>query len=229
MSKLILKATSRKILGRKVKSLRKEGLLPANIYGKKVKSNAITVATKEFAEVFKNAGETSLIDLEVGKAKSAVLIRNVQRHPIEGTILHIDFQAVDLKEKVTADVPVVLVGDSPAEKQSLGTVVQYLDSIEVEALPGDLPENFTIDKSTLTDVDQNILVKDLKVDKAKVEILTSLDETVVAVAPPVKEEEVVVAPAEGEVVEGEKPTEGGEAPVSEAGTEEAPKAEKTTP
>lgn len=215
MANLVLQATERKVLGKKVKKLRKEGLVPGNVYGKKIKSKAISMDAKEFAKVYKEAGETSLIDLQLGKTKNAVLVRNIQQDPIEGLVLHVDFQQVDLKEKITAEVPVVLVGESPAEKQSLGTVVQHLDTIEVEALPADLPENFEIDKSQLAEVDQAVLVKDLKVDTKKVEIKANPEEIVVKVEPPKKEEEVAPAPAateetpaEGAPAEGEAPKEG---------------------
>ena len=116
-----------------------------------------------------------------------------------------------------------MVGESPAEKQAVGTVVQYLNEIEVEALPTDLPEKFEVDTSTLSEVDQAIYVKDLKIDTAKIEILTTGDEIIVKVEPPQKEE-VVEAPAP---VEGEVPVEGEPTPEGEASTEEseAPKEE----
>ncbi|MBI2103806.1 50S ribosomal protein L25 [Candidatus Woesebacteria bacterium] len=208
MTKLKLKAQVRKTLGRKVKKLRGEGLTPANIYGKKVKSTAVSIDTKEFEKLFKEAGETTLIDLDTGKDKRTVLIRNVQVHPVDDQVLHVDFQQVDLKTKVTVEIPVEVVGEAPAEKQGLGTVVQHVDEIEVEALPTDLPEKFEVDASALAEVDQAIFVKDLKVAKG-VEVKDDPEKIVVKVEPLRKEEEVAPAlPVEGEVaVEGEKPTE----------------------
>jgi large subunit ribosomal protein L25 len=122
----------------------------------------------------------------------------------------VDFLQVDLKEKVEAEVPVELTGESPAEKQAIGTVVQYVNEIKVKALPMDLPEKFIVDTSELAEVDQSILVKDLKVDRTKVDIKTGQDEIVVKVEPPQKEEVVAPpAPAEGEVpAEGTVPAEG---------------------
>jgi len=134
MKKYKLSAKKRTVLGRKVKKSRKEGFLPANIYGKKVKSQAVVVNEKEFAKVFKEAGETSIIELMLGKVKKPVLIHNVQTDPVSDMPLHVDFHQVDLKEKVMADVPVVVLGEAPAEKQGLGTMVQYIDEIDVEAL-----------------------------------------------------------------------------------------------
>lgn len=210
--KITLKSEKRDIFGRKVSRLRKAGKIPANIFGKKIESSAILIDNKEFAEVFEKAGETQIIDLS-GKP---VLVSNVQVDPISGDYLHIDFRQVDLKEKIEAKVPVEVEGESPAEKQNLGTVVQQLHEIEVEALPADLPEKIMVDATLLTEVDQTIFVKDLKVSK-DVEIKTDMESIVVKVEPPQKEEVVEVAPvpAEGEVApEGEKPAEG-EAPKEE--------------
>lgn len=205
MNKLILKAEKRHITGRKVKKLRKDGILPANIYGKKVESLAVQVGMGDFQKVFKDAGETGLVELVVNGNKKPVLIHNVQFDPVTSNPIHADFLQVDLKEKVTAQVPVELVGASPAEKQGLGTVVQYIDEIEVEALPADLPDKFEVDASRLTEVDMAVLVKDLPLDKTKVEIKEDLEQILVKVEPPRKEE--VPSPAEETVEEAEAPGE----------------------
>jgi len=190
------------------------------------------VGFKDFEEVFKKAGETSLVTLVLKNGKSeerAVLISNVQKDPVSEAPIHIDFRQVDLKEKVTAEVPVELKGESPAEKTSVGTVVQYIDKIEVEALPGDLPEKFVVDIAALSEVDQAIFVKDLEIDKAKVTLKVDPEEIVVKVEPPQKEEEV--APPAAEVpVEGEVPAEGGaEVPAEEAAAPEEKKEEEPSP
>lgn len=200
MDKKILKAEERSLKGRKVKKLREKGILPANVFGKKIKSKSVGVKKEEFDKIFSEVGETGLINLKVEGEKEdrAVLVSNVQVDPVSDLTIHIDFRQVDLKEKVTAEVPVELVGESPAEKQSLGTVVLYIDEIEVEALPTDLPEKFTIDISKLEDVDQAVLVKDLNVNKNKVEVLTDLEEIVAKVEPPQKEEVVEEPKAEVE-------------------------------
>ncbi len=208
-----LKFEKRELFGRKVNRIRKAGLVPANIFGKDVKSEAISVNAKEFAEVFKKAGETQIIDLS-GKP---VLVSNIQVDPISGLTLHVDFRQVDLKEKIEAKVPVELIGESPAEKQNLGTVVQQLHEIEVSALPTELPESISVDISILAEVDQTIHVKDLKVDK-NVEVITDLETIVVKVEAPTKEE-VVEAPV---AVEGEAVAEGA-APAANEG--ETPKEE----
>jgi large subunit ribosomal protein L25 len=231
MDKKILKADPRKLSGRKVKNLRKEGILPANISGKKIKSEAVQVDLKDFEKVYKEVGETGLLTLVVGKEERPVLIHNIQLNPVSDAPVHVDFLQVNLKEKVEADVPVELTGESPAEKQSLGTVVQYINEVTVEALPMDLPEEFVIDISLLAEVDQAVFVKDLKVDRNKVELKNDPEEIVVKVEPPQKEEvvETPIVPVgeEGAVpAEGETPVEGQPVPegtAQEKPAEEAPK------
>lgn len=216
MDKKVLKADSRKITGRKVKALRLEGILPGNVYGKKVKSEAVQVTAKDFETLYKEVGETGLVSLQVGKEELPVLIHNLQKDPVSDMSVHVDFLRVDLKEKVTAKVPVELSGESPAEKQSLGTVVLYFNEIEVNALPGDLPEKFSLDISKLTDVDQAIHIKDLPIEKDKVEISMDPETIVVKVEPPQKEEVVApAAPAEGEAPAEGAPAAEGETPAAE--------------
>lgn len=229
MQKNILKAEKRKVLGRKVKKLRRGGVLPANIYGKKIKSLAIKLPSVDFEKVYKAIGETGIVKIIIGKQKRAVLVSNVQLDPVTDKPLHVDFHQVDLKEKTTADVPIELVGKSPAEKQSLGTVVQYIDEIEVEALPKDLPDKFEIDLSKLTEVDQAVQVKDLTVDKKKVEVKTEAEQIIVKVEPPRKEEKVAPPPpeeevpeeAEKEAVPEETPEKAGEEPPKPSGAKKA--------
>ena len=110
MDKKILKADARKILGRNVKNLRREGLLPGNISGKKIKSEAIQVVLKDFEKVYKEVGETGLLTLEIGKEEKPVLIHNLQLNHVSEAPVHVDFLQVDLKEKVEAEVPVELTG-----------------------------------------------------------------------------------------------------------------------
>lgn len=226
MNKQVLKVVPRKVLGRRVKRLRAEGVLPGNVYGKKVKSKAIQLKLADFEKVYKKVGETGLVELIVNSDKKPVLIHNVQTHPVTDLPIHIDFLQVDLKEKVKTDVPVELVGESPAEKTGVGTVVQYLDEIEVEALPGNLPEKFEIDLSKLSEVDQAVQVKDLRVDAKKVEIQDAPEQIVVKVEPPREEEEAAPSPKEEEaeeVVPEEAPGE------EERPKEKAPSEEKEKP
>lgn len=211
MTTINLKADKREITGRKVKNLRKQNLIPANVYGKKTKSFAIQLTSDDFKKAYDQAGETGLIELSVDKDKHHVLISNTQIHPVTQEVLHIDLREVDLKEKIAASVPLEVVGEAPAEKTGLGTLVVQLDEIEFEALPTDFPEKIEVDVSALTEVDQAIFVKDLKYDKSKLTTEQSEDDIVVKIEPPQEEKIEEPAPVEGE--EGaEAPAEGEQAP-----------------
>ena len=183
-----LKVEKREILGRKIKQLRREGILPANIYGKKVKSQAVQVGLKEFEKVYADTGETGIVDLVVGKGKTrSVLIHNVQIHPVTDQFLHADFRQVVLTEKVKADIPVEVVGESPAVKDKKGILLTILDEIEIEALPADLLDKIEVDVSQLTEVDQEIKVSDLKLAK-KVDFLTDPSLIICKIGPLVTKE-----------------------------------------
>ena len=236
MDAQILKVEARSVTGRKVKTLRKEGFLPGNVFGKGLKSEAIQLSLKDFEKVYKEAGETGLIELKIGTKTRPVLVSNLQINPVSDLPIHVDFRQVDLKEKVAAKVAVEMEGEAPAEKSGVGTAVLYINEIEVEALPTDLPDKFSVDISALAEVDQAILIKDLKVDRTKVTLKAEEETIVVKVEPPQKEEVVAPpAPAEGEVsaegegalpAEGETPVEGGPASAETAAGKEAPKEEK---
>jgi len=217
---LKLTAEKRTILGRKAKTLRREGILPANIYGKKVKSLAVQTDLKSFLVAFKKTGETSVVELKVkGEKKSRpVLIHNVQFDPVSDQPLHADFYQVDLKEKVTTEVPIELVGESPAAKEKIGILIQPLTEVEVEALPTELPDKLELDISGLKDVGNAVTVTDLKVAKG-VKVLTSEKEILAKVEPLAKEE---VAPPPEEEIPEEVPEE--EVPEEEKPPEEEVKA-----
>lgn len=221
-----LKVEKRKMAGRKVKKLRQEGILPANIYGKKIKSQAVQLDLKSFLPIFKEVGETGVVNLQLkGETKvRPVLIHNVQFDPVADQPLHADFYQVSLKEKVTAEIPIELVGESPAVRDKLGILIQPLSEVEVEALPTDLPDKFELDIGQLKAVDDAVTVGDLKVSRG-VKILTGAKEILAKIEPPAKEEEVV-PPAEEEAAK-EEEAEGEEVP-AEAGAE-APEAEKEKP
>ena len=211
-----LKVDKREITGKKVKNLRRDGLLPGNIFGKKIKSQAVQVASKEFAKVYEEVGETSIIDLTLDSVNIPVLVSGLQLNPVTGDFLHIDFRQVNLKEKITATVPIELVGVAPAEKNGLGILVQQLNEVEVEALPTDFPENIEVDVSNLVEGDQSISVGDLKYDKAKL-TLAANEEQLVAIITPLQKEEVPVEVPVAEEAEAK--------PVEETGPEGEIKAE----
>ncbi|MDO8599875.1 MAG: 50S ribosomal protein L25 [bacterium] len=233
-----LKAEKRTVTGRKVKLLRRAGTLPANIYGKKIKSETIQVKSLDFKKLYKEVGETGLISLELGNETRPVLVHNVHLDPVMDEYLHVDFLQVDLHEKVTATVPIEFEGESSVEKSGEGIIVPQMREIEVEALPMDLPEKIIVDISILASVGDTVKVADLKVDRTKVELKEEDPERiVVSVDEPAKEEvvEEVVAPVEGEAgaapaegeapSAGEQPAEGGEKPAEGGEVKEEKKKE----
>lgn len=218
--KLKLAVEKRKVTGRQVKKLRQEGILPANIFGKKVKSLAVQVSLKDFLPVWEKAGETGLVEIKVtGEDKiRPILLHNLQLDPVSDKPLHADFYQVDLKEKITSEIPVDLIGEAPAVIQKTGILIQPLSEVEVEALPTDLPDQFTVDISKLEKIDDAITVAELKAPVG-VKIITSLKQILVKIEPLAKEE--VVAPPSA-------PTEV-EAPVEEAAPIEGKPAEEGKP
>lgn len=158
-----LKVEKREIHGKEVRKLRREGILPANVYGADFASTAVQLPTKEFIKVFDKAGETGLVDVELGGQTLPVLIKNVQMNHITDTPLHADFHKVNLKEKITAKVPIESVGEAKAETDKAGLLEQPMMELEVEALPTDLPEKIEVNVENLAAVDEQILVSDLPV------------------------------------------------------------------
>lgn len=206
-----LKADVRTVTGKKVRSLRKQGLLPSSVYGRDFEPVSIQVNQKELAVIFAHAGESSLVELELDGKKVPVLFRNPQYHPVEGTLIHVDCYKVNLKEKISTMVPLVFIGESEAVKAGK-VLVEVASEIEVEALPTDLPENIEVDLAKLVDIDSMITVADLIVDRSKIEIKTDAEQVIVKVEEPRVEEEVpveestetVVAPAMNQKTEEEK-------------------------
>ncbi len=226
MPEIKLTAQKRTLVGKKVKKLRKEGLIPANIFGKKIKSQSLSLDKKEFEKVFEEVGETRIVNLEVEGEKEGrpVMIQNLQKNPVTEEILHADLRQVILTEKVTADIPVEMTGEAPAAEQKLGILIQNISEIEVEALPLDLPEKFVVDVSGLVNVGDEILVKSIKVNKSKVELKIDENQVVVKIEPLAKEE---VAPPPAEEVVGEEAGEG--APGAVEGEEKPGEKTETTP
>ncbi|MBI2017935.1 50S ribosomal protein L25 [Candidatus Daviesbacteria bacterium] len=227
MDRLSLDADERKVLGKKVKNLRRDGSLPAHVFGKGVEGENVLVEKSEFIKVFHQAGETGLVDLKIGAEKiRPVLIREVQYDPVSDLPIHIDFYQVNLSEKVKVPVPLVLVGEQP-ESVHLGEaiVLQTLNEVEVEALPADLVEKIEVDITPLKAIDDAITVGQLNFDRSKLSVSVADEEIVVKLAPAVTAEmeklleeqaaETAAAAAEtqaeeGASVEGEVATEGAE-------------------
>lgn len=178
MKKYTLNGKARDLIGRKVKNLRRDGMVPATVYGKKIPSQTIAVSGADFAKTYATAGETGLIELTVDSSMSPVLIHNVQRHAVTEAVLHVEFYHVDLKENVHTKVPLVFVGDAPVVTEKKGVILSLLSEVDVEALPTELPEKIEVDISGLFEVNQELKVSDLKVPTG----VTLLTEGAVSVA-----------------------------------------------
>lgn len=189
MTKHSLTVEPRKILGKKIKALRKQGILPANIYGKNVASTAIQVSLKDFEKVYKEAKETGIVEINLDGKKTPTLIKNIAYDYLANKILHADFYQVNLTEKVKAQIPVILVGEPKAVTEHLGPLLHILQEVEVEALPSDLPEKIEINVENLAQVNDQVMVSDIKVPNG-VEILTGKEETIAKISEPTKEEVV---------------------------------------
>ena len=200
---LSLSAKIRKEFGKKVKVLRKKGILPGVLYGPKIETSPLEIDLKEFEKIYKEAGESSLISLEIDKKKFLVLIHEVKLDPLTEKPIHVDFYQPSLEEKVTAEVPLVFEGEAPAVKDLGGTLVKNISEVEVKALPQNLPHEIKVNIDRLKTFEDSILIKDLIVSK-EVKILKEPKEVVVAVSPPEKVEEELEKPIEEKVEEVEK-------------------------
>ncbi|MDQ3447759.1 MAG: 50S ribosomal protein L25 [Chloroflexota bacterium] len=200
-----LSADPRKTLGKKVALLRREGVLPAVVYGHGHDSEPIQIDAKGFAELRRHAGRNALVDLKVGGGQARpVLLHAVQEHPVTRRALHADFLIVRMTEEMTVDVPVAMIGESVAIEKMGGTLLHLRDTVQVRALPADLPSSLELDISSLSSFDATLHVSDLQVPE-KVVILTDGGEPLARVQAPRVEEEPVAgeAAAEEEAAEGE--------------------------
>jgi large subunit ribosomal protein L25 len=192
---------SRTLYGNQAKKLYREGLTPGIVYGNIKEPISVQFSVKDFSKLFKEAGETHVIDLIIDEGKSIpVIIHALDIHPVSRKLRNVDFKAVDLKKVTTAEVPVILTGVAPAVKEFAGLVSIKLEEIEVEALPEKLPESIIIDISSLKTLEDNIFVKDIII-VGDYKILSDPDQAVVVIETETKEEveavaqEVVVDPA----------------------------------
>jgi len=218
---LTLSSKIRKEVGKKVKSLRQQGILPAVLYGHKIKNLNLELDLKEFEKIYKEAGESSLITLVIAKGKDEaeasslslnveekkqkflVLIHDIQFDHLTEKPIHIDFYQPELKEEVEVTVPLIFEGEAPAVKDLGGTLVKNISEVEVKALPQNLSHEIKVDIGNLKTFEDNILIKDLIVSK-EVKILKEPEEIVAAVARPEKVEEELEKPVEEKVEEVEK-------------------------
>jgi len=201
---LVLLAKIRKDLGKKVKKIREEGILPGVLYGPELKeTQSLEINLKEFEKVFDEAGESSLVSLEIGGKKFPVLIHDFQKDPINGKFIHVDFYQPKLKEEIEVKVPLVFDGEAPAVKELGGTFIKNISEVRVKALPQNLPHEISVNIGKIKTFEDFILIQDLAAPE-NVKILNHPDEIVASVAPLEKVEEELEKPIEEKVEEVEK-------------------------
>lgn len=217
MEKILLNAELRTIVGKQVNRLRREGKLPAVVYGSKVEPKPITLDLRDATKTLSNVTSSSLVTIVLDGKEFPSLVREKQIDFIRGTLKHIDFLAVSLTDKIRASVSIVFEGESNAVKEYNANLSSGLSQIEIEAYPQDLPESFTVDISVLNEIGDSILVKDIAIPE-NVEVLSDLEEMVLfASSQTIEEEEEEEEVLEGEEVELE---EGVEPEVIEKGKKE---------
>lgn len=198
MEVIELNAKPRTVTGKQVSALRRNGLIPAVMYGAGVDATPLELVEHETSQALISVGGSTLIDLKVGDETHKVLLREIQRHVIRRNIMHIDFLKVAMDVAIRAVVPIELVGSAPAVRELGGVLVAGLDEIEVEALPGDLPDRINVDLSVLVDFDSSITVGDLALGES-VTLITEPDESIANVIYQSMEE--IVEEEEVEVLE----------------------------
>lgn len=225
MEQLELAAEKRAIRGKQVKQLRNADVIPAVLYGHEIGSISIQIPEKQLRNVLAIAGTNRLISLNIKgkKGSTLALAREVQRDSLRGTLLHVDFQAVVMTEKITTSVRLNFTNQSPAVADGSGMLLYSLDAVEVESLPTDLISSIDVDLSVLEAVDDSIYVKDLTVPSTTT-VLSNPDELIVRVSHVVEEVEEEVEELEEALVE-EEELEAGEVEVIRRGKAEEEEAE----
>lgn len=198
-----LNAKIRKESGKKTRSLKESGKIPAVVYGPGVKNISLEIDQLEFKKVFKEAGESSLIDLKVDKEKRPVLIHEIQKDPVSDKITHVDFFQASLKEDVEVTVPLVFEGIAPAIKELGATLVKNMTEIQVKALPQNLPHEIKVNVEGLKAIGDHILIKDLPLAEG-VKVSKKPDEIVVSISAAEKVEEELAKEIEEKVEDIEK-------------------------
>lgn len=181
MSEYTLEAKTREILGKKVKQLRREGIVPAVVYGPEFENISIQVPEKALRLTLAEAGGTQIIELQVGKETIPTLVKKVQREPISLDILHVDFYRVSMDRAIRADVPLAIAVEPEIVKSGMAIATLFTNSLEIEALPMDLPPVIELDLSGLTEIGDQLLVGDLQLSEEltivtdAAELITKID------------------------------------------------------
>ena len=203
MENLALHATTRKVLGKKVKTLRLNNITPIHVFGRGITSLSLQAETPAVEKLLKQAGATHLIALAVDKHKEShnVMISKIQRHSVSGRLIHVDFHQVIMSEMITVSVPLRFTGDSPAARSKSVSLMRNTSAIRVQCLPGDIPLNIPVDITRLANAGDSIFVKELKIPE-NINVLEDPEELVIRVyRPRVEVEAVVAVPTEAAAAE----------------------------
>jgi len=185
-----LSATKREITGKKVKSIREQGMMPAVLYGNKTKAEILSIPLVNFEKTFEEAGTSSLIDLTIDTEKPVkVLSHEPQNDPVSGKPIHVDFYRVRMDEKIKTEIPLNFIGESEAVEQLEGSLVTNKDAVDVECLPADLISEIDVDISSLKTFDNSIKISDLVIPDG-IEIINDKEEIIALVEEPRSEEEL---------------------------------------
>jgi large subunit ribosomal protein L25 len=185
-----------------LEKLRTEGMVPAVFYGAGKQTTMISVSLIDFTRVFREAGESTTVNLKTPEGTVSTLVHEVQHHPVNGMPFHIDFLVVDIHKPVEVHVPLEFVGVAPAVKGNIGTLVKVLHEVEIKALPNDLPHGIEVDISVLENADSQIHASDLKLPKG-VTLVTEAEEVVASISV-AQEETEEAAPVDLASIEVEK-------------------------
>ena len=196
MKQIEIQAAPRSVLGKKVRFLRRDGYVPVHVFGHNVESVALQADAVQLHRVLVQAGKTRIISLKVDKGSEPrnVMVREVQRNPMTGELLHVDFYQVAMAEKIKAEVPIVLVGQAPALKIKDNMLVQVLNNITVECLPALCPASVEVDLSSLAEARQEVKVKNISLP-AEIAIVNDPEAAIARIVVLRAEKEEVVAAA----------------------------------
>ena len=219
MEQIELKVNNREVLGKKARFLRRQGITPVHVFGHGIEPKALQCDTVDLQKVLAQAGTTGIVGLKVDKSrkKRNVMVREVQKEPRSGHLLHVDFYQIRMEEKLKVDVPIVLIGEAPALKFKENFLSHELDNLSVECLPDDIPSHIEVDVSILEEVDQAIHVSDIVLAE-EVTILENPDQLIVRVS--VGHIEVEIEAEEAEALEEGEVEEGAEEAAEETTSEE---------
>ena len=221
---ITLIAQRRELTGKKVRQLRRQGIIPGNIYGRGLESVPVQIAVRALRDVLISAGTTTVVDVHLRSSDGSedgkqhpVLIEHITRNPATGQVLHVDLHQVDLNRPVHAAVPITLVGEAPAVARDGGVLLHTLDTIEVEALPRSLPHEIEVDISVLREIDSQLTVADLRLPAG---VTVASDPAMLVVKVMASKMEQEVAAEEAETAAEAKEAAEGEAPAGESSGEE---------